>query len=66
MDRDMRRGTKISAGKEVSAMRKVEPSADDYVLIFRPYITLKNGRRLYASSRGLKAWPLWVRRNKRR
>ena len=46
-------------------MRKKE-SSGDYVLIFRPYITLKNGRRLYASSYGRKAWPLWVRRNKRR
>lgn len=29
-------------------------------VIFRPYITLKNGRRLYASQVGLKAFPIRV------
>jgi hypothetical protein len=43
------------------AMRKTE-SSKDYVLIFRPYITLKNGRRLYASQCGLKAFPLKIRK----
>ena len=46
-------------------MRKLETSGD-YVLIFRPWITLKNGRRLYAASFGLKAWSLRVRRKKER
>jgi hypothetical protein len=36
------------------------PSKDEYVLIFRPYITLKNGKRLYARWFGLKAFPLRV------
>jgi hypothetical protein len=44
-------------------MKKPGASSGE-VLIFRPYITLKNGRRLYASSFGLKAWPLRVRRKK--
>jgi hypothetical protein len=32
---------------------------DGYKLVFRPWIT-KNGKRLYASNFGLKAWPLLV------
>lgn len=36
------------------------PTRPGYKLIFRAYITLKNGKRLYASSCGLKAFPLWV------
>lgn len=36
------------------------PNRPGYKLIFRPYITLKNGKRLYASAVGKKAWPLWV------
>jgi hypothetical protein len=34
-----------------------------YELIFRPFITLKNGRRLYASEVGKKAFPIWVRKS---
>lgn len=33
----------------------------EYRTIFRPYITLKNGKRLYAWQKGLKAFPLRVR-----
>jgi hypothetical protein len=36
------------------------PHRPGYKLIFRPFITLKNGKRLFASAVGLKAWPLWV------
>lgn len=36
-------------------------SRDGYRLIFRPYITLRNGRRLYAWQVGLKAFPIWVK-----
>lgn len=36
------------------------PSRPGYKLIFRAFITLKNGKKLYASSVGLKAWPIWV------
>ncbi len=32
-----------------------------YRLIFRTYITLKNGKRLYAYQVGKKAFPIWVR-----
>jgi hypothetical protein len=31
-----------------------------YVVIFRPFITLRNGKRLYAWEKGLKAWRLVV------
>ena len=34
-----------------------------YMVIYRPYITLKNGKRLYAKARGLKAWRLLVRKS---
>jgi hypothetical protein len=35
---------------------------EGYTVIYRPYITLRNGRRLYAASYGLKAWRLVVRK----
>lgn len=31
-----------------------------YRLVFRPYITLKNGKRLYARHYGRKAWAFYV------
>ena len=31
-----------------------------FMLVFRAYITLKDGTRLYAKQKGLKAWPLLV------
>ena len=34
---------------------------DSMVYIFTPYITLKNGRRLYASQYGLKAFRIRVK-----
>ena len=39
---------------------KQETRKIEYVTIFRTYITLKNGRRLYAHNYGLKAFPLRV------
>ena len=36
------------------------PGRPGYKLIFRPVITLKNGKKLHASAVGLKAWPIWV------
>jgi hypothetical protein len=30
-------------------------------LIFVAYITLKNGKRLYASAYGKRAWAIWVK-----
>ncbi len=35
---------------------------DDYEEVFTAYITLKNGKRLYASSYGLKAFCIRVKR----
>ncbi|MEK8034183.1 hypothetical protein AACH06_25435 [Ideonella sp. DXS29W] len=37
------------------------PIPDGYVLIFRPWITLKNGKKLYAAQLGKRAFPLIVR-----
>jgi len=36
------------------------PLPDGYMIIFRSSITLKNGTKLYAHQRGLKAFPLLV------
>ena len=33
---------------------------DGYILIFRPFITLRNGRRLYAYEVGKRAFAFWV------
>ena len=35
---------------------------DEWDVIFRPFITLKNGQRIYAWQFGKKAFPLKVRR----
>lgn len=29
-------------------------------LIFRPFITTKSGKKIYASAVGKKAWPIWI------
>lgn len=42
-------------------MPRKPKNRDGYRLIFRPYITLRNGKRLYAWQRGLRAFPIWVR-----
>ena len=34
----------------------------EYVVVFTKYITLRNGRRLYASNYGLKAFAIRVRK----
>ena len=39
----------------------IYPHRPGYRLIFRPVITLRNGKKLHAASKGLKAWPIWVR-----
>lgn len=36
------------------------PIPDGHKVIFRPWITLKNGRKLYAYQVGLRAFPLIV------
>lgn len=45
----------------MSGSDKEVPQRPGYKLIFRATITLKNGKKLHASARGLKAWPIWVR-----
>lgn len=42
--------------------RETEDGTEGYTVIYRPYITLRNGKKLYASAYGLKAWALKVRR----
>ena len=37
---------------------------DDFEIIFTSFVTLKNGKRLFASSKGLKAFPIRVRKRK--
>lgn len=37
------------------------PIPEGYELVFRPWITLKNGKKLYASQIGKKAFPLIVK-----
>ena len=41
-------------------MEEVQEEAQGYQVIYRPWITLRSGRRLYASSFGLKAFRLKV------
>jgi hypothetical protein len=40
------------------------PIPEGYTVVFRPWITLKNGKRLYASQVGKRAFPLIVPANK--
>lgn len=40
------------------------PIPEGYTVIFRPWITLKNGQKLYASQVGKRAFPLLVRIDK--
>ena len=37
------------------------PNNDEWEFIFRPYITRRNGTRVWASELGLKAFPIRVR-----
>lgn len=43
-------------------MRKVEKVPEGFQVIYRPWITLRNGKRLFASAYGLNAWRLVVRK----
>lgn len=36
------------------------PPRPGFKLTFRPYRTLKDGTKLFASAVGKKAWPMWV------
>jgi hypothetical protein len=53
-----------TVGKEVRLkMRKLTDEApQDVQVIYRPWITLRNGKRLYATAYGLKAWRLTIRK----
>lgn len=45
---------------------KQPPDSGDGEYIYTPYITLKNGKRIYAFQYGLKAFRIRVNRDKRR
>ncbi len=61
----LRRALALASLKSV---RKEEPylakNTTEYVLVFRPYITLRDGRRLYARERGKRAFAFWVPRKR--
>jgi len=42
-------------------MEPDEPKKSEPTIIFRPWITLKNGKRLYARQFGKKAFPIKVK-----
>ncbi|HZR02211.1 MAG TPA: hypothetical protein VFA81_03440 [Burkholderiales bacterium] len=44
----------------MSTTTTTAPPPPGYKLIFRPYRTLKDGTKLFASTVGKKAWPMWV------
>jgi hypothetical protein len=41
-------------------MAKPKKFKDGYVLVCRPWITLRNGKRIYAAAYGRKAFCFWV------
>ncbi len=43
-------------------MERVRKVPQGVQVIYRPWITLRNGKRLYAATYGLKAWRLTVRK----
>lgn len=43
-------------------MDEVQDAPQGYQVIYRPWITLRSGKRLYACDYGLKAWRLTVRK----
>ena len=50
-------GTSEILKKEDPILEKETPG---YILVFRPYITLRNGRRLYAREKGKRVFAFWV------
>jgi hypothetical protein len=44
----------------VTQLKLPLPIPDGYKLIFRPFITLKNGKKLFAAQVGKRAFPLLV------
>lgn len=43
-------------------LKEGETVPEGYTVVYTPYITLKNGKRLYAATYGLKAFRLKVRK----
>lgn len=55
--------TSTALAKEVTMqqLKLALPIPDGYVLIFRPYRDLKNGRRIYAKTYGFRVFPMIVK-----
>lgn len=53
-------GNRPSVGGDVMT-RKDDDVPEGYTVIYRPWITLRNGKKLYASAFGHSAWRLVVR-----
>jgi hypothetical protein len=45
------------------AKKSYPRDTEEYEVIFRSYITLKNGKRLYASTVGKKAFPIYIKKS---
>ncbi len=45
-------------------LKEGETVPEGCTVIYTPYITLKNGKRLYASNYGRKSWRIVVRKEK--
>ena len=43
-------------------MEEEQDVPQGYQVIYRPWITLRNGKRLYAAAYGLRAWRLLIRK----
>ena len=53
----------MTVRKEVGFVRKIKnPIPEGYEVVYTPYITLRNGKRIYAASRGWKAFRLVFRK----
>lgn len=55
----------LKGGRDVKSNKdNTAPNDSSVAYIFRPYITLRDGTRLYAKSKGLKAFPIPVHADK--
>ena len=55
---------RYTVGREVIDVLKDEEVPEGYEGIYTKYITLRNGKRLYASTYGRKVWRLVIRKKK--
>ena len=55
-------GRQPAVRKEVEVVKEKEDVREGYEVVYTAFITLKNGKRIYASSYGLKAFRLEIRK----